>query len=256
MRKEKTEQERIARRSNPLRRKWERKLGQRLAEEFWQKCLEAVRDGPGDEEVALEDLESVVEQYIEVGLLLSFPTSRKPPRGSPPKKRYQRCFEKRLHVVEFVLFRRLSFGCLMPFLADGSIIPLKPLKHFDWKWEAARWNEAHPHDHLTPDSLKVKFYRAVAEEDIQREYLERRAAKVRFLAKQTSSLLATQVEQSLALFRHNAEQALALAAHNLVPLVNQALEGLRLYLPDETSEGLPDEDQEGKRTHDEEGVNC
>ena len=79
---------------------------------------------------------------------------------------YPRSLNKGLYLVDFVIgkelklkhFKNRSFG----------------RRRIGWKKVCMDWNEAHPHDTRTPDNLKKAFYRAINDENIQREYWDKR----------------------------------------------------------------------------------
>ena len=45
-----------------------------------------------------------------------------------------------------------------------------PHKRIKWGPVCDKWNKEHPYDLMTPAVLKVEYYRATAEKDIQRDY--------------------------------------------------------------------------------------
>ena len=83
------------------------------------------------------------------------------------RAKYRKCFDRRLHLVEFVLDGNL------PFLMR---LELRSFKHKRIKWVAVSkaWNETHPYDTMTPKVLKVAFYRALREPELKHEYFARR----------------------------------------------------------------------------------
>lgn len=147
-----------------------------LSQDF-RKSIEANVEVIADEEdIALRDLDGLIGDFFEHVALIEYFSSRKKPKGSTPKKRYQRCFENRLYLVEFVMRRHL-------FEVDQTIAnqgreSIDWRKRIDWKQMFVEWNEAHPNDHISPEVLKVRYYRAIAEEDIQREYIKGRFIRV------------------------------------------------------------------------------
>jgi len=147
-----------ARFPEPLREKWENDAG--LME--------------GETEIALTDLNGIIEdrlrdfKYIEI---TSYFSGRSKPIGPNPKKRYQRCFEKRLYLVEFIMERYLS-------KANRERKSILLRKRIKWKQMCIEWNKAYPNDHMSPEVMKVKYYRAITEEDIQQEYLKRSLIQV------------------------------------------------------------------------------
>ena len=47
-------------------------------------------------------------------------------------------------------------------------------KRINWKRLCEEWDKIHPHDHNDPAGLKLKYYRAIAEDAIQKEYFARK----------------------------------------------------------------------------------
>ncbi len=127
--------------------------------------------GYHNEDTALEDFEATLDDFCRSAELLclsEYFSDRKGPKEAVIGKRYQKCFEKSLYLVEFVMDRRP--------LRKHALTFLDALKggRINWKRVRAEWNEANPHDPMSPGVLKVRYYRAIAAEDIQREYYRRR----------------------------------------------------------------------------------
>tara|TARA_Y100000310_G_scaffold317685_1_gene370817 strand:+ start:567 stop:1262 length:696 start_codon:yes stop_codon:yes gene_type:complete len=122
---------------------------------------------PGKFDNASAFIQHFLTQYFEIEVpmyeLLGYFSSRKKPNRSASGKRSQRCFEKRLYLVKFVMDRRLA-------IANWKRKSFALRKRISWKQVCAEWNKAHPHDPMTPAVLKVGYYRAIAEEGIQRAY--------------------------------------------------------------------------------------
>ena len=74
--------------------------------------LEGNIGGPGDEDITLNDLDGLIKEFFGKFELLEYFSSRKKPKDSASGKRYHRCFEKRLYLVEFVMGRRLTIANL------------------------------------------------------------------------------------------------------------------------------------------------
>lgn len=123
--------------------------------------------GAVHDEVGLEDYEGTVRDFMQVAKLCYeshyFNSHRS--NTSHPKKRYQRCFQKQLYVVDFVMSQRFP-------VVNGQVRP--PSKRINWKQTCEAWNRAHPNDPMSLDVLKVKFYRALASEDVKQEHFRRR----------------------------------------------------------------------------------
>ena len=119
-----------------------------------EKRLEGTRD--------IEDYEGMVEDYLDLGKL--FTNSISSPKHNTPqnssRKRYQRPFQKRLHLVYFIIGQQIS----------SKKQRKKIRKRINWETTCKAWNEAHPNDPMTPKVLKATYYRAVGEEDLQQEF--------------------------------------------------------------------------------------
>lgn len=134
-------------------------------------------DNEEEVQAALSDFRCFIDEFFEKFELLQYFSSRKT-KVSSSKKRYQRSFEKRLHLVRFIM------GSELPIIwEEREAFAL--LKRFDWKQVCAKWNEAHPYDLMSSEVLKNRYYRAIAEEDIQKEYIKRRYHFIPNLDKET-----------------------------------------------------------------------
>lgn len=114
----------------------------------------------------LEEYRVTAKRLMELAKLamtLSYLPSPKTPKN-PPTSRYQRPFRKRLHLVEFIIAHRLTERKRRQ---SASI-----RRRINWKNTCAAWNESHPYDPMTPEVLKATFYRAIADEDVQRGFSE------------------------------------------------------------------------------------
>jgi len=154
--------------------KWERDKGILIPDDFRKRCEEAI--GLVDEDVTLADLNDYVEDRfndLEFLRAANYFSNRKKSKGSTPKKRYQRCFEKRLYLVEFIM-KRLSAITKRGHKSILDVYIQRLHKRIGWKQMCLEWNEKHPNDCMSPEVLKVRYYRAIAEEDVKREYLTRR----------------------------------------------------------------------------------
>ena len=148
----------------------------------------------GDDDTSVADLDGMIGDFIvkwEILEPFAYFSSRKKPKDSASGKRYQRCFEKRLYVVEFVMGRRLT-------IANWKRKSFALRKRINWKQICAEWNEAHPHDRMSPAVLKVKYYRAIAEKDIQQGYFDRKWDESRDLMARLVSELLKQLEEDKA----------------------------------------------------------
>lgn len=118
--------------------------------------------GPIREEEDLPCYERIAAQYMEVTKLQSAATSFPKPKTpqNPSKERYERPFQKRLHLVYFVIAWQIG-----PKTQRNKI-----RKRINWKATCEAWNEAHPYDQKTPKVLKATFHRAIDDGDLQREF--------------------------------------------------------------------------------------
>lgn len=147
----------LVKRKNTLWKNWEEKLGKRIPQDVRAHFEADVETGP-DEDVALLDLNGLIEETIERAALLNGVEKYFSGRSKPKvmsTKRYQRSFEKRVYLVKFVLATQRFF----------------PRKRIDWERVCSEWNMAHPNDLFTKEVIKVRYYRAIAEKDIKQIYL-------------------------------------------------------------------------------------
>lgn len=153
--------------------RWEKTLGKRIPPKARALIETDVEIIPGDEDVALNDLDGLIQEFFrkyeafKEFEVMEYFSSRKKIRSSVSKKRYKRCFEKRLYLVEFIMRRRLTIDNW-----ERRSFALR--RRINWKQMCGEWNEVHPNDHMSPAGFKVRYYRAIAEEDIQREYFDKK----------------------------------------------------------------------------------
>ena len=147
--------------------KWERKWGRPIPQGFRERFKQNIEKTPGEEGIYLDDLDGLLRESFEMFELLDYFANRKKAKGSASGKRYQRCFEKRLYLVEFVMDRRLT-------IANWNRRSFALRKRINWRELCEEWNKSHPNDPMSPEVLKVRYYRAIAEEDVKREYFARK----------------------------------------------------------------------------------
>ncbi len=152
----------LEQRRQSIFRKYERTYGTTLSKDFRAK-FEEDAGSSGDDEISLDDLDGVLKDFFERVKLLVYLSSRKKPKKPVSRKRYDLCFENRLSLVGFVLARR-------PYEENSFILR----KRLNWEQIWAEWKATSPHDSVSLKVLKVRYYRAIADEDIQREYYRRR----------------------------------------------------------------------------------
>jgi len=155
--------------------KHEKSMGHRIKPAIRQYIENTLFHGIYDT-AALEDLDVSIPDYL--GLIAILPEnsgsrflSETKSRDRTRKKRYWKCFERRLHIVDFVMGNDLTLNNLV----NRSFAPRKRIM---WKLICDKWNKAHPYDLIKLEVLKVQFYRAIAEEDIQREYFVRKEKEI------------------------------------------------------------------------------
>lgn len=155
-----------------LWKRWERMLGKSIPDDFREQCERDMVQA-GDDEGYLEDLNGSLEdffnrlKYLET---VDYFSNRKKPKVTATK-RYPRCFEKELHIVTFVIGKQKPyiFNVKEPFISR---------QHIDWKQLCDEWNKAHPFDRMSSEVLKVRYYRAIAKEDIQKAYIRSRFTEI------------------------------------------------------------------------------
>jgi hypothetical protein len=127
--------------------------------------------GINDKE-ALEDFESALPDYLRIYLIGLKARSllehqKEVPVISVKKRMYQKCFERRLRIVGFIIDRKLNLNNMIQ-------RNLKIRGHIDWKQITNAWNKAYPYDRIQPEVLKVEFYRAKSEEYLRQVYLNKK----------------------------------------------------------------------------------
>lgn len=145
-------------------KQWESKLGKRILPNVRAR-FEADLETDIDEEVYVADLDDLMKENLEKFKLLfderEYFSHRKKPNVTSTK-RYQRCFERRVYLVKFIMGRNLA--------THNS-------KRINWKQLCIDWNEAHPNDTFHPKVIKVRYYRALAEPEIRKIYFEETIAR-------------------------------------------------------------------------------
>lgn len=117
--------------------------------------------------------EGTVLQFMEAGKLAAehqyFPASKAPKR--PREKRYNKPFERRLHIVDFIIGQQLT-------LRQRKKRSFHRHKQIKWKRILIAWNEAHPYDIMTLGRLQVAYRQAITQPDIQQAYFDRKDREV------------------------------------------------------------------------------
>jgi hypothetical protein len=146
------------------RRTWARL--QKQLEFYAPKGLRKFIENRNEDVEDIEDYEAMVEEHLsiakQVAAISYLPQLKvsQNPSPNPSQRRYQRPFQRRLHLVYFVIGMQIS----------SKKQRNKIRKRINWGDTCKAWNEAHPNDSMTPKVLKATFYRAVREEDLQREF--------------------------------------------------------------------------------------
>ena len=84
-------------------------------------------------------------------------------RDKPTRGRYERCFKRRLRIVELVAGSVLT-------IVNLALQIFTPHRRIKWGPVCDKWNKANPDDIMTPAILKAEYYRAIKDKDMQREY--------------------------------------------------------------------------------------
>jgi hypothetical protein len=95
---------------------------------------------------------------------------------------YQKPFERRLRIVDFVAQRAVPFAHLVQRELDTAG------RQVDWKNMSDEWNKAYPDDTMSPERLRVMWERARREEYLRETYFD---GKFRDWAKLAESLRPT-----------------------------------------------------------------
>ncbi len=102
----------------------------------------------------------VMEKYVEAVLSLGHPVRSKP--KATQTKIYPKTFERRLHLIDFVMKRK----------GEG-----RARKGF-WKALAPEWNHEHPHDQRTPEDLRARYSDYVRNDELWNSYVAANMAPV------------------------------------------------------------------------------
>jgi hypothetical protein len=161
-------------------RRQERKHGVRVAPELRRMVEERYLTGLHDSDVELEDFEQGVEGFVqqELPAIIAFvKTQAASPRAEslpvPVKLRarartYRKPFERRLHILGFVASSVVPF----PYLLQRSLDTAG--RRIGWKRLVGEWNQAHPHDPFTSETLRVAYYRASREQYLCESYFDQK----------------------------------------------------------------------------------
>jgi len=117
---------------------------------------------------------------------------------NPNKRMYNKCLEGRLYFIEFVIkcFGTISYG-------DILLKRIKQPYRVNWIEISLEWNAKHPaKDHLSPESMRVKFARAKKEDQLIDELFNRLEIKLiqrlrMILIRVSKNMLHTDTQPSL-----------------------------------------------------------
>lgn len=229
----------LAKKKQDIWAKWERTSGVPLPQTFRDLVEQDYDDYDG--EIYLSDLDGGIEDFFKKIVALQYLPSSRKPKAPVPQKRYQRSFNKRLHLVDFIIGRQLT-------IRNHRQRSFTHQRRINWKQTCEDWNEAHPYDLMTPEVLKATYYRAVAEEDIQREYFDRKYREYADRFGQLLEQLISENEQAFERFGKAFEKfsQLVVAAFQRVGqfYLNHRDDIESLVLLGDKLNGMPDSDRE------------
>jgi hypothetical protein len=166
----------------------ERKIGEKVPDEG-RRRIEAILELT-NQDTYIEDLRADLHIHSQIHLVLKGASrlktnfnSQNQSTVSPPKRRYKRSFQKRLQLVSLIMDRWVTQVNTEHKAADISYEPLAsfkyPIPRMDWKEICSQWNKDHPYDQKDPTTLRVEFYRAWSEKDLQQELFTRIEKEIR-----------------------------------------------------------------------------
>lgn len=141
--------------------KYEKKEGLRLTQEI-KDAIENLAGCSPDEETYLQDLESSISDHIRIISKTMQDGQLNSTAKGEPKRRYQKCFERRFYLVDFVVTWGQNMGT----------------HRIDWKRTVTEWNKAHPSDTMSLPVLKAEYYRALRERPLLQQYFVTYAGKM------------------------------------------------------------------------------
>jgi hypothetical protein len=119
-------------------------------------CLNNMDGDPDGKAELIESIKVSIRERWEAAKAYTASYFGQPIGTAPPKPRkiYRKCFERRLHLLDFVLKQK------------GRI-----RKRANWKAITAAWNKAHPFDTMDLPVLKVAFYHALKDGNVLQNYV-------------------------------------------------------------------------------------
>ena len=159
----------IEKRIRDIWHKHEIEVGQRIRPEFREAVKELIGSDYYDED-HMRDLDGLISEYIKLAMAWGGLSSSKGSAVDSSKRRYHKCFERRVYLAEFVLGAIYTpHELFIPLLENASLSK----RRVDWKKMVIEWNESNPSDQMSLSVLKVEFYRAIKEDAVMREILAR-----------------------------------------------------------------------------------
>lgn len=121
--------------------------------------LRYIEGSPGDNESTVGQYANDMDEYVES--VLSHPAIRTKQSGAKavPTRIYAKTFNRRLHLLDFVLERR-GFE-------------RRARKGF-WREMAAEWNREHPYDQRTPEDLRARYADYIKNDAVWNSYVAMR----------------------------------------------------------------------------------
>jgi len=115
-----------------------------------------------------------------------FPSPKKKIKNEK-RQRYQRSFQKRLHLVQFVIHEQLNVKPRRKYLFHHqSPIP--------WEKICEAWNRDHEYDQMTKEVLKASYYRAKQDRDLYEEYFKIKNREAEQIHQKSLDRIRTEVE--------------------------------------------------------------
>jgi hypothetical protein len=88
-----------------------------------------------------------------------------------PHRSYPRSLRKQVHILEFVIRKQIT----MWHLREWKFKVCKPIK---WEKMSEDWNEAHPFDEKTKETLKRDYFRARQQENVRRAFWDKQKESI------------------------------------------------------------------------------
>jgi hypothetical protein len=172
----------------------ERKYRVRVAPELRlmleHRCLGVDHDTEVDLRDFAQDVDGFIGQELPLIMALVQRLAANPQAGNLPERVklrgrtrvYQKPFERRLRILDFVAQHRVPFEHLLQRSLDTAG------RRIGWDDMCAKWNSEHPDDVMKPEQLRVMYERARREQYLRETYFD---GKFRDWAKQGEALRPT-----------------------------------------------------------------